>query len=155
METLQNAPCQNAPKPEDLAAILGSCRKIAIVGLSPKEARDSNKVARYLLKQGYEVIPVNPGQKTILDRACYPSMEAIPFQVDMANLFLNPSRVPPAVDQAIAVGVHTLWMQLGVVHEAAAQKARRAGIRVIMDRCIMEEHKKISRRTPHWPFPPA
>ncbi|MEJ2587253.1 MAG: CoA-binding protein [Deltaproteobacteria bacterium] len=154
MKTLQNAQYQDPPIQEDLAAILKSCQRIAIVGLSPKEARDSNRVARYLLKQGYEIVPVNPGQKKILGRPCYPSLAAIPFQVNMANLFLNPSRVPPVVDQAIALGLQVLWMQLGVVHEAAARKARQAGIRVVMDRCIMEEHKKISRCTPDSPFPP-
>ncbi|MDZ7698675.1 MAG: CoA-binding protein [Deltaproteobacteria bacterium] len=107
------------------------------------------------MKQGYGVIPVNPGQKTILDQACYPSLEAIPFQVDMADLFLNPSRVPPVVDQAIAAGIHTVWMQLGVVHHEAARKARQAGLRVVMDRCIMEEHKKINPRTLQQPFPPV
>lgn len=154
MKTLQNAQYQDPPIQEDLAAILKSCQRIAIVGLSPKEARDSNRVARYLLKQGYEIVPVNPGQKKILGRPCYPSLAAIPFQVNMANLFLNPSRVPPVVDQAIALGLQVLWMQLGVVNEAAARKARQAGIRVVMDRCIMEEHKKISRCTPDSPFPP-
>jgi predicted CoA-binding protein len=112
-------------------------------------------VARYLLNQGYEIIPVNPGQKEILGQTCYPSLESIPFRVDMANLFLNPSRVPPVVDQTIEASIRVLWMQLGVVHEAAAQKARQAGIRVVMDRCIMEEHKKLNRRTPDSPFPPV
>lgn len=147
METLQNAQPQHDLPKANIPGILEDCRKIAIVGLSPKEARDSNKVARYLLKHGYAVIPVNPGQKTILDQTCYPSLDAIPFRVDMADLFLNPSRVPPVVDQAIAAGIHTLWLQLGVVHHEAARKAQQAGLRVVMDRCIMEEHKKISQGT--------
>ncbi len=155
METLQNARPQNDLATADIPKILEDCRKIAIVGLSPKEARDSNKVARYLLTQGYRVIPVNPGQKRILDQTCYPALEAIPFQVDMADLFLNPSRVPPVVDQAIAAGIHTLWLQLGVVHHEAARKARQAGLRVVMDRCIMEEHRKINQRILSPPFPPV
>jgi len=116
-----------------------------VVGLSPKEARDSNRVARYLMAQGYEVVPVNPGQKEILGRTCYRSLGDIPFAVDMANFFLNPSRVPPVVDQAIQKKVRVIWMQLGVVHNEAAQKAREAGIQVVMNQCIMQEHQRFKK----------
>jgi predicted CoA-binding protein len=115
-----------------------------VVGLSPKEARDSNRVARYLIQEGYEVFPVNPGQREILGKTCYRSVADIPFQVDMADLFLNPTRVPPVVDQAIDKRVRAIWMQLGVVHNAAAQKAREAGIQVVANKCIMQEHKKLT-----------
>jgi len=115
-----------------------------VVGLSPKEARDSNRVARYLMQEGYEVVPVNPGQREILGKACYRSVADIPFQVDMVDLFLNPTRVPQVVDQAIDKGVRAIWMQLGVVHNAAAQKARETGIQVVMNKCIMQEHKKLT-----------
>ena len=128
----------------EIEEILRECRKIAVVGLSPKESRDSNRVARYLMEQGYEVVPVNPGQKEILGETCYRSLKDIPFQVDMADLFLNPTRVPQAVDQAIEIGVNTVWMQLGVIHNEAAEKVRQAGIRVVMDRCIMTEHRRLS-----------
>ena len=97
----------NTDLPEEIREILKECRKIAVVGLSPKESRDSNKVARYLMEQGYEIIPVNPGQKEILEKTCYRSLEDIPFNVDMADLFLNPTRVPQVVDQAIETGVNT------------------------------------------------
>ena len=129
------------PQCEDWSHILQNCKRIAVVGLSPKETRDSNKVARYLLANGYEIVPVNPGQKEILGRTCYKSLSHIPFQVDMANLFLNASRVPPVVDQALEMGIKVLWMQLGVIHMEAAKKAREAGVRVVMDQCIMVEHR--------------
>jgi uncharacterized protein len=132
------------PPSKEIKEILTQCRRIAVVGISPKESRDSNRVARYLMQQGYEVIPVNPGQKEILGKTCYGSLGDIPFQVDMVDLFLNPNRVPPVVDQAIQIGVHAIWMQLGVVHNEAAQKARDAGIRVVMNTCIMQEHKRLT-----------
>ena len=134
------------PRPEEWSQILQQCKKIAVVGLSPKESRDSNKVARYLLKNGYDVVPVNPGQREILGRTCYKSLSDIPFQVDMANLFLNPARVPPVVDQAIKAGIKVVWMQLGVIHLDTAKKAREAGLQVIMDRCIMVEHRNWVQR---------
>jgi predicted CoA-binding protein len=131
------------PRSKEIDTILTICRTIAVVGLSPKESRDSNKVARYLMKQGYEIIPVNPGQRKILGKTCYKSLKDIPFRVDMADLFLNPTRVAPVVDQAIDVGVHAIWMQLGVVHNDSARKAREAGIRVVMNKCIMREHERL------------
>ena len=143
---MQGIPCEmpdgNLPSKE-IEAILTTCRKIAVVGLSPKESRDSNRVARYLMEQGYEIVPVNPGQKEILGETCYRSLKEIPFQVDMADLFLNPTRVPQAVDQAIEIGVNTVWMQLGVIHNEAAEKVKQAGIRVVVNKCIMTEHRKM------------
>jgi predicted CoA-binding protein len=132
------------PPSKEIKEILDRCRTIAVVGLSPKEARDSNRVARYLIQEGFEVVPVNPGQREILGKTCYRSVADIPFQVDMVNLFLNPTRVPPLVDQAIDKRVRVIWMQIGVVHNAAAQKARGTGIQVIMDKCIMQEHRKLA-----------
>ena len=129
--------------PEEIRAILKETEKIAIVGLSPKEKRDSNMVARYLMKHGYQVIPVNPGQREILGEKCYRSLREIPFTIDMVDMFLNPARVPPVVDQAIEKGVKSIWMQLGIVHNESAQRARSEGIRVVMDRCIKIEHEKI------------
>lgn len=131
------------PSPAEMIEILENCKRIAVVGLSPKSHRDSHKVARYLLNQDYDIIPVNPGQKEILGRPCFKSIDQIPFSVDMANLFLHPSRVAPVVDQAIVKGVRVIWMQLGVVHSESARKAREAGIHVVMNRCIMTQHKKI------------
>ena len=127
---------------EEIIKALQYCKRIAIVGLSPKEARDSNRVARYLLQNGFDIVPVNPGQKEILGKKCFRSLQDIPFPVDMANLFLNPKRVPPVVDQAIQMKIPVIWMQLGVVHNEAARKARNAGIQVMMDMCIKTEHEK-------------
>ena len=130
---------------EEIEEILREYRKIAVVGLSPKESRDSNKVARYLMGQGYEIVPVNPGQREILGKTCYRSLKDIPFQVDMADLFLNPTRVPSVVDQAIEIRVRAIWMQLGVIHNEAALKAKASGIQVVMDRCLMVEHQRMTQ----------
>jgi predicted CoA-binding protein len=134
------------PPSEEIAAILRACRTVAVVGLSPKEERDSHRVARYLMEQGYDIVPVNPGQREILGKPCYKSLKHIPFAIDLADLFLNPVRVPPVVDQAVEIGVKVIWMQLGIVENDAARKAREAGITVVMDRCIKQEHEKMIRR---------
>jgi len=131
------------PPSDEIIELLRKCRTIAVVGLSPKESRDSNRVAKYLMDQGYEIVPVNPGQREILGKPCFRSLRDIPFPIDMADLFLNPIRVPPVVDQAIDMGVHAIWMQEGVVHNESAQKAGKAGIKVVMNKCIMKEHMKM------------
>jgi hypothetical protein len=131
------------PPLDEIKGILERSKKIAVVGLSPKEERDSNKVAKHLMKNGYEIVPVNPGQKEILGLKCYKTLEEIPYSVDVADLFLNPTRVPPVVDQAIKKRVGVIWMQLGVIHNEAAQKAREAGITVVMDKCMKQEHEKM------------
>ena len=146
---MQNTSCElpdGNPPSKEIEEILRECRKIAVVGLSPKESRDSNKVARYLMEQGYEIVPINPGQGEILGKTCYRSLKDIPFQVDMADLFLNPTRVPQAVDQAIEIGVNAVWMQLGVIHNEAAEKVKQAGIRVVVNKCIMTEHRKMGQK---------
>lgn len=131
------------PESDQIKDILKKVNKIAIVGLSPKKKRESNLVARYLMEQGYEIVPVNPGQTEILGQRCFKSLKDIPFQIDLVDLFLNPTRVPPVVDQAIEIGVGIIWMQLGIVHNAAAEKAEEKGITVIMDRCIKQEYEKM------------
>lgn len=143
---MENTECEipdYTPPPKEIEKILQNSKRVAVVGLSPKTSRDSNKVARYLLEAGYNVIPVNPGQQKILERTCYKTLEDIPFAVDMANLFINPTRVPPVVEQCIRMGVKTIWMQLGVVHNDAASRAREAGIEVVMNRCVKVEHQNI------------
>lgn len=132
------------PPSEDIKDILRKCRTIAIVGISPKESRDSNRVAQYLMKQGYEIVPVNPGQREILGKSCFKKLSDIPFPIDMADLFLNPKRVPTVVGQAIDMGIQVIWMQEGVVHNEAAQKARENGAEVVMNKCIKKEHMKIA-----------
>jgi len=136
-------PTNDNPSPDEIKSILERSKRIAIVGLSPKEERDSNKVAKYLMEKGYEIVPVNPGQKEILGQDCFKTLTDIPFKVDLVDLFLHPERVPPVVDQAIEIGAPVLWMQIGVIHNEAAQKAKEAGLTVVMDRCTMHEHKEL------------
>ncbi len=124
-----------------LRDIFENTRTIAVVGLSPKESRPSNDVARYLVGAGFTVIPVNPGQKEILGRTCYPSLLEIPQPVDLVNVFRRSEEVGPVVDDAIAIGAKAIWMQEGIVNEEAAARAEAAGIRVIMDRCVKIDHR--------------
>lgn len=151
MNGLPGQPPDPAPLPQEIAHILKSCRKIAVVGLSPKPERDSHKVASYLLEQGYEVVPVNPGQTEILGRTCYGSLLEIPFRVDVVDLFLSRERVPSVVDQAIEIRARVVWMQLGITHEEAAQKARQAGLTVVMNHCIKQDHEKLAQTPPDSP----
>jgi predicted CoA-binding protein len=120
--------------------ILRDSKTIAVVGLSPKPQRPSHQVARYLMAAGYTIIPVNPGQDTILGLPCYPSLKAINTQVDMVNIFRRPEAVLPIVEDAIAIGAKFIWMQEGIVNEDAAKKAAAAGLTVIMDRCTKIDH---------------
>jgi predicted CoA-binding protein len=122
--------------------VLLSFHTFAVVGLSPKPHRDSHLVARFLQEHGYRVIPVYPGTDRILGEPCYASLLEIPEKVDVVDLFRRSEAVPPFVDDAITIGARVVWMQLGVRHEAAAEKARRAGLTVIMDRCPVIEYRK-------------
>ncbi|MBW2107046.1 MAG: CoA-binding protein [Deltaproteobacteria bacterium] len=140
-----NATCeipQDNPPSEEIRAILESCRTIAVVGLSPKPQRDSHQVAKYMQDHGYTIVPVNPGQKEILGQTCYRGLKAIPFPVDVVNIFRRPDAVPPIVDDAIAIGAKVVWMQLGIANNSAAQKARTAGLKVVQSKCIKIEHMK-------------
>ena len=121
--------------------MLRESKVIAIVGLSPKTARPSNMVARYLLSVGYTIIPVNPGQSEILGQTCYASLADIPQNVDIVNIFRRSEDVPPIVDGAIVIGARGVWMQLGINDQEAADKAREAGLSVVMDRCIKIDHQ--------------
>jgi predicted CoA-binding protein len=126
----------------DRLKILESYRRIAMVGLSSNEFRPSHFAAKYLLSEGYEVIPVNPREKEILGQVCYPSLAAIPGGVEVVDIFRETAAVPQIVDEAIAVGAKVVWMQLGVIHEEAAGKAIVAGLEVVMDRCMKIEHAR-------------
>jgi len=128
---------------DDLPAIkklLSTAKTIAVVGLSPKESRPSNMVARYLTEAGYTVIPVNPGQEEILGLDCYPDLASIPGPVDIVDIFRRSEDVPPIVAEAIAIGAKAVWMQEGVIHAEAAQTAKAAGLMVVMDRCLKTVH---------------
>lgn len=118
-----------------LRRILENHKVIAMVGISPKEDRPSNGVARFLMARGYTVIPVNPGQSEILGQRCYPSLRDIPVKVDMVDVFRKAEDVPPVAADAIAIGAKSLWLQLGIVNQAAAEQASAAGLDVVMDHC--------------------
>jgi uncharacterized protein len=126
----------------DRLRILEQYRRIAMVGLSANPFRPSHFAAIYLIAEGYDVIPVNPREKEILGRACYASLREIPGPVEVVDIFREPSAVPPIVEEAIAIGAHVIWLQLGVIHEEAAERARQAGLEVVMDRCMKIEHAR-------------
>lgn len=123
--------------------ILQESHTVALVGASPDAERPSHRVFAYLKEQGYRVIPVNPLFSQILGETSYPDLAAIPEKVDVVDIFRRAEEVPPVVDQAIAIGAGAVWMQLGVINEAAASRAREAGLQVVMDRCMRKEHLKM------------
>lgn len=133
--------------PDDVAtrSLLDRARTVAVVGLSDKPERDSNEVARYLQGQGYRVIPVNPMLSEVLGERSYASVAAIPAEIsiDIVDIFRKSDQVPPVVEEAIARGAPVVWLQLGVVNSDAAAKARAAGLTVFMDRCIMQDHRRL------------
>jgi|HubBroStandDraft_1064217.scaffolds.fasta_scaffold813354_1 predicted CoA-binding protein len=122
--------------------LLKSSRTIAVVGLSAKPQRPSYGVAQYMQSAGYRIIPVNPEEPEVLDEKSYARLEEIPEHVDIVNIFRRSEFVPEIVDAAIRIGARGVWMQECVIHSEAAEKARRAGLFVIMDRCILKEHIK-------------
>lgn len=119
------------------AEILQAFKTFAVVGLSPRADRPSHQVASLLQERGYRIIPVNPlcGTDRLLNETCYPDLLSIPEPVEVVDIFRRPEHVPPLVEQAIRIGARAVWMQLGVIHEEAAERARRAGLAVVMDRC--------------------
>src|SRR5262245_50945767 len=126
----------------DRLRILRQYRTIAMVGLSSNPFRPSHFAAIYMLAEGYDVIPVNPRETEILGRRVYPSLRDIPVPVEIVDIFREPSAVPPIVEDAIAIGAKVVWMQLGVINHAAAQRAREAGLEVVMDACVKIEHAR-------------
>ena len=126
-----------------LRRILNDSRRVAVVGLSADWSRPSNFAAKYMLDHGFEMIPVNPKYDEILGQKCYPNLKSIPGPVDIVDLFQRADRVPLFVDDAIKIGAKVLWMQLGVRNQEAADKAREAGLEVVMDRCIKIEYARL------------
>ena len=122
--------------------ILQQYHRIAVVGLSANPYRPSHFVAVYMSQHGYEITPVNPKEKTILGRTCYPSLKDVPQPLEIVDIFREPSAIPGVVDEAIDCGAKVIWMQLGLTHEAAAKRATDAGLTVIMNRCIKIEHAR-------------
>jgi uncharacterized protein len=120
--------------------ILNSSHTVAIVGLSPDADKASHLVGRYLKEQGYRIIPVNPLERMILSETCYPDLSSIPVKVDVVNIFRRSDKVMPIIEEAIKIGAKTVWMQEGIVNEEAAGKARKAGLTVVMNKCMRKEH---------------
>lgn len=126
---------------DPIADLLHTSKTIAVVGLSDNPMKPSYGVSQYMQSQGYKIIPVNPQADEVLGEKSYPSLLEIPEKIDIVDVFRRPDAVPEIVDQAIQLKVPAIWLQETVVHEEAAQKARAAGIFVVMDKCILKEHR--------------
>jgi hypothetical protein len=131
----------SVPQTDPILDLLKGSKTIAVVGLSNSPLRPSHGVSAYMQTHGYRVIPVNPNITEALGEKAYPSLLDVPERIDMVNIFRRPEYVEEIVDQAIQRKVPVIWMQEEIIHEKAAEKARRAGIFVVMDRCILKEHK--------------
>jgi uncharacterized protein len=138
------SPKQPTAEEGPVAEILKRANTVAVVGISEKPDRDSHKVAKYLKDHGYKIIPVNPKLKEVLGEPCYPDLKSIPEHIDLVDIFRSTDAIPGIVDEAIAVGADSVWMQLGLIHHEAAEKAREAGLSVVMNRCTKIEHTRLS-----------
>ncbi len=127
-----------------LTEILQQCHTIAVVGLSGKRFRPSYGVAEYMQRAGYRIIPVNPLEPEVLGEKSYPDLDSIPDAVDIVDIFRRSEFVPEIVEAAIRKGAKVIWMQEGVIHEDAAQRAMEAGLTVVMDRCILKDHRRLA-----------
>ncbi|MBI1174253.1 MAG: CoA-binding protein [Sideroxydans sp.] len=131
------------PNPDEICRMLHGIHSIAVVGLSPNPARPSFQVARAMQANGYRIVPVRPLVQEVLGETAWPDLESLPFAVDMVDVFRAPEHVPAIVDSCIKLGVPRLWLQDGVIHEAAAQRARKAGIHVVMNRCMWRDFSQL------------
>jgi predicted CoA-binding protein len=127
-----------------IAEILHTSRTIAVVGLSGKRYRPSYGVAEYLKRAGYRIIPVNPMESSVLGEQSYPDLDSVPEPVDLVDIFRRSEFVPDIVEAVIRKGAKAIWMQEGVIHEAAAARAEAAGLAVVMDRCILKDHRRLA-----------
>ncbi|TMA25274.1 MAG: CoA-binding protein [Deltaproteobacteria bacterium] len=130
------------PSPDEIKAFLLRIRTIAVVGLSRDPDRPSYSVAMYLQNNGYKIVPVRPGGGEILGEKVYERLHEVPFKIDVVDHFRRATQVGGHIDEAIALKLPAVWMQEGVVDEAAAERARKAGLFVVMDRCMLKEHRK-------------
>jgi uncharacterized protein len=130
----------------EVGRILKEARTVAVVGLSSDPAKAGHYVPAYLQRQGYRIIPVNPTLDEALGERAYPDLKSVPERIDVVEIFRRAEDVPPVVEQAIEVGARAVWMQRGIVNEEAAAKAREAGLDVVMDRCMMVEHRRLSKQ---------
>ena len=129
--------------PDSVEALLRDCRIIVVVGLSSNPARPSYRVAAYMQQQGKVIIPVNPHETRVLGEVAYPSLLAVPGRIDLVNIFRRSAEAGAIVDEAIRIKAKAVWLQEGVIDEAAAARARRAGLQVVMDRCWLTEHMRL------------
>lgn len=128
-----------------IAEILRTSKTIAVVGLSSRRFRPSYGVSEYMQTSGYRIIPVNPKESEVLGEKAYATLDEVPEPIDIVNIFRRPEFVPEVIDAAIRKGARVIWMQEGIEHQEAAKKAEAAGLTVIMDRCILKEHRKLRR----------
>lgn len=128
---------------EDLARIFKQAKTIAVVGLDSSPERASNEVARYLLSHGYTIIPVHPREAEVLGQKAYPDLASVPVPIDVVDLFRRVEFIPAHVDEAIAVDAKVVWMQDELIHEEAASKAEAAGLTVVMDTCMLRQHRRL------------
>jgi hypothetical protein len=128
------------PTPEDIKALLGRIKTIAVVGLSPKPDRPSFGVSQAMQRFGYRIVPVRPALSEALGEKAYAKLADIPFPVDLVNVFRESAAIPGVVAEAIAIGAPAIWIQEGIVHDEAAETARAAGLTVVMDRCIYKDY---------------
>jgi len=124
--------------------ILRSARTIAVVGVSSKRYRPSYGVTEYMQRAGYRIIPVNPQESEVLGEKSYPDLDSVPEPIDIVDIFRRSEFVPAIVEAAIRKGAKAIWMQEGVIHEEAARRAEAAGLAVVMDHCILKEHRRLS-----------
>lgn len=129
---------------DELRQVISGARTIAVVGLSPKEHRDSFRVAKYLQDQGYRIVPVNPNAREVLGETAYERLEDVPYPIDIVDVFRRPDAVEEIARGAVAVGARAIWFQIGVVNESAAAMASDAGLDVVMDRCLMVDHGRLT-----------
>ena len=126
-----------------VAEILKQSRTIAVVGLSSKRFRPSYGVAEYMQRAGYRIVPVNPEEREVLGEKCYADLDSVPEAIDIVDIFRRSEFVPEIVEAAIRKGAKAVWMQEGVIHEEAARRAAEAGLDVVMDRCILKDHRRL------------
>jgi uncharacterized protein len=131
-----------AASADPILEMLQHYKTIAVVGLSSNPMRPSNGVSEYLQSAGYRIIPVNPNETEVLGERSYARLEDVPKKIDIVDIFRRPEEVPPVVESAIRMGAKVVWMQLGIANEPAAKKAQSAGVTVVMDACMLIEHKK-------------
>jgi predicted CoA-binding protein len=134
------------PSVDPILDILKNAKSVAVVGISSKPFRASYGVSEYLLRAGYKIFPVNPNETEVHGLPCYANLEAVPETVDIVDVFRKAEDVPPVVDSAIAVSAKVLWLQEGILHEEAGEKARAAGLTVVMDACMLKEHRRRMRQ---------